>query len=254
MCLLCLLKTLHFNSVVSQTLPVQPDRPAITITPHTLLKNSVQTEFGFSRETQTKEDRVFLENPRSLLRYGLEDKFELRLRTGLATYIYKGPNGRAITGIRNVDLGFKFNIIEEKWIIPKVSLLVHYQFNRLAKPEVAKDTTNGADVRFAFQNTISKTVTLNYNLGMERVASPLKYYYQYSFAPAFTFNEKFRVYPEVYGYFEKRPNRKIWPRHFADVGCLYAFNEHFIMDASAGMSLAKSDPKKFISIGGSYLF
>jgi Putative MetA-pathway of phenol degradation len=230
------------------------DRPGFTIDPGTVLKKWVQVETGFSRQTEKigmgLKDH-FMQNPVLLLKYGIVKRVELRLLTELATQQDGAINGTTIyNGINRVELGAKFNFLQEKGIRPKTSFIAHYYFNHLRT--IFKDTLDGGDFRFAMLHTFSKTIILRYNIGMEWKHFIEHPYYVYSFSPGFNITEKWFAYIELFGSF-RRP-KKYDPENSIDLGIAYYVNDNLKIDASAGLGLSKRAYDNFYAVGISFRF
>ena len=215
------------------------DRPGFTIDPGAVEKKWLQGETGFYRDTEKKGFGLkdhFMQNPVLTIKYGLVKRVELRLITELATLREEAINGTDIyKGISRVELGAKFNFLDEKGIRPKTSLIAHYHFNRLRT--IFKDTVDGADFRFAMLHTVSKTILIRYNFGMEWKAFIDQPYYVYSFSPGFNIGENWFAYIELFGSF-RRP-KKYSPDNSIDLGVAYYISDSLKVDASAGIGLSK---------------
>ncbi len=237
----------------AQVEKIETDRPGETNTPATSPKKWMQIETGLLRQTEkiNPEKDYYFQHPSLLTKYGVTSRVELRLITNLASIKQGSINGYStITGIDNVQLGGKINFFQEKGLRPKTSFIAHYNLRRLRT--LYKDTIDGANFRFAMLHTLSKTISIGYNIGMNwnRFGSPPAY--MYTFSPRFNISEKWFAYIEVFGSF-KRP-RKYSPENNIGAGFAYYVNDNFKIDASAGLGLSKEAPDKFYSIGASFRF
>lgn len=230
------------------------DRPGFIIDPGTIPKKWIQNETGFSRQTEKKDFRLkdhFMQNPVLLIKYGLVKRVELRVITELATIHDEAVNGTSIyRGINRVELGAKFNFLDEKGIRPKTSFIAHYHLNHLRT--IFKDTLDGGDFRFAMLHTLSKTLLIRYNIGMEWKYFISNPYYVYSFSPGFNIGEKWFAYIELFGSFRKP--KKYDPENSFDFGIAYYINDNLKVDASAGLGLSKRAPDNFYAVGASFRF
>ncbi|HMU10237.1 MAG TPA: transporter [Ferruginibacter sp.] len=248
-----ILITLFSLNVCAQFEKIETDRPGETNIPGTVLKKWLQLETGFLRQTEkiNPEKDYYFQHPSLLTKYGVTKRVELRLITNLATIKQGSINGYStITGIDNVQLGGKINFLQEKGLRPKTSLIGHYSFRRFRT--LYKDSIDGANFRFAMLHTLSKTISIGYNIGMNwnRFGSPPAYVY--TFSPRFNISEKWFAYIEVFGSF-RRP-KKYDPENNIGAGFAYYVNDNFKIDASAGFGLSKEAPDKFYSIGASFRF
>lgn len=230
------------------------DRPGFTIDPGTAPRRWIQTEAGFSRQTEKLGPGVknhFMQNPVLMIKYGIVKRVELRALTELGTQQDGSSFGTTVYhGISRVELGAKFNFLDEKGIRPKTSLIAHYHFNHLRT--IFKDTLDGGDFRFAMLHTLSKTISIRYNIGMEWRYFINNPYYVYSFSPGFNISEKWVTYIEVFGSF-RRP-KKFSPENSIDLGIAYYISDNLKVDASAGIGLSKLAPDNFYAFGASFRF
>lgn len=246
-----LLFSIYSNAQIEK---IETDRPGQTNTPSTTPNKWLQSEIGFQKQTyrfQPVLKDVYFQQPSLLAKYGLGNKFEVRLITELAyvkeenvtvNTIYKGTN--------NAQIGAKFNFLKQKGFIPKTAIIAHYRFNTLNTNPIGKDSINGTNFRFAMLHTISDDFSLGYNLGMDWERFGSTPVYLYTFSPRFSFSEDWLVFIELYGFIEK--NRK--PKTSADLGISYWINDNFKIDASGGTRINKDIRIKFYSIGASFRF
>ena len=238
----------------AQSEKIETDRPGETNTPATVPKKWIQIETGFLMQIEKHSSKLkdhFIQHPSLLSKYGIGNRIELRLLTEWGTIKEQFVNDTTSrTGITNVQLGGKVNFLQEKGLRPKTSLIAHYNFRRLRT--LYKDTIDGANFRFAMLHTLSKTISIGYNIGMNWNRFGFPPAYMYTFSPRFNISEKWFAYIEVFGSF-KRP-RKYSPENNIGAGFAYNVNDNFKIDASAGLGLSKEAPDKFYSIGASFRF
>jgi hypothetical protein len=239
---------------IAQITKIETDRPRQTNTPSTTPHKWLQSEVGFQKQNyrfQPVLKDVYFQQPSLLAKYGVGNKFEVRIITEFAyvkeenvtvNTIYKGTN--------NSQIGAKFNFLKQRGFIPKTAIIAHYRFNTLNTNPIGRDSINGANFRFAMLHTISDNFSLGYNLGMDwdEFGSPTVYLY--TFSPRFSFSEDWLVFIELYGFIEK--NRV--PKTSADVGLSYCINDNFKIDASGGTRINKDVRIKFYSLGASFRF
>src|SRR5690349_198370 len=153
--------TLHLHAQEK----IDTDRPDQTESAFTVPKGYFQGELGFVKEKFPFGSDWTL--PTLLAKYGVSDKFELRL---IIEYVRQG-NGQKFKkdtfGFLPLQLGFKVNLLEEKGIRPRISLITHLSFNKLASEVARNGTFLSANFRFTFQNSITENFAIGYNLGME---------------------------------------------------------------------------------------
>jgi len=230
------------NNVFGQELtPIQLDRPDQTECPFITPKKYIQIENGFNIEQSEKGIQNF-SFPTSLWKYGINDKLEFRLITEFATENYQ-------TGLKPITLGFKTSLLEENGIIPKTSFIGHITTSKLGSKEF-QTTYIAPSFRFTMQHTLSKKVTLAYNLGVEWNGETPNQTYLYTLTTGYSLSEKIGCYAEIFGYFTKERNTN----HNIDGGLTYLVSNNFIVDLSGGIGITKNSPKNYLSIGISYRF
>ncbi|KMQ64786.1 hypothetical protein ACM46_11185 [Chryseobacterium angstadtii] len=215
--------------------PIQLDRPDQTETVCTVPKAYLQVENGFRLEHITKKENRY-EFPSVLWKYGLTNTIELRFITELA-------KENEEVKIRPVSVGFKTQLIEERGIIPKTSLIAHVmvQINKNAQLFTPR-------FRFTFQNNLSKKASIGYNLGMEWNPENTIPTYIYTLTYGRSLNEYLGAYIETYGFYSQ--NKKADSR--INGGLTYLMSSNFMIDLSSGFGLSKSSPKYFIALGVSF--
>lgn len=228
------------------------DRPGFTLDPGITAKKWIQGETGFYRETEKLSFGLrdhFTQHPVLVMKYGLVKRVELRAITDLVTQQDAAVNGTGTyRGINRVELGAKFNFLDEKGIIPQASLIAHYHFNHLRT--IFRDTIDGADLRLAFRHNISETFLIRYNAGLLWKHFGSQQYFVYSFSPAFNFGERWNAFIEVYGYLREKTHAM----NSLDAGLAFYISDNFKIDASAGLGLSKLAPDYFYAVGLSFRF
>jgi hypothetical protein len=236
----------------AQVTCIDTDRPDQTESAFTVPKGWIQGELGFVKE-KAKSPAYSLFSwtiPTLLTKYGLSKKWELRLIT---EYNRQGNKDRLFKdtfGLLPVQLGFKVNLFEGKGIIPRISLIYHTAFNRIASRLSRGGSFIAPNFRFTLQNNIADGIALGYNIGMEWDDLREKPAYIYTFAPAFDIGEKWYAYVEVFGSLRKGES----PEHAFDAGVAYYVNENLKLDASAAIGLSRAAIKNYIGMGCSFRF
>jgi hypothetical protein len=234
---------------------IDTDRPDQTESAFTVPAGWLQGELGFAKERFGSATYILNSwtLPTLLTRYGVSEKWELRL---LTEYNRQGNGHRFYKdtiGLLPVELGFKVNLVKEKGIIPRISLIGKTGFNRLSSrlynPHFGSFFSPGFS--FTFQNSLSEHAAIGYNLGVEW--DDAKYYppfWFYTFAPGFELGEKWYAYIEVFGFFRKYES----PEHILDGGIAYYINENMKVDASAGFRVSPVGPQNYVALGFSFRF
>lgn len=239
-------------AVSAQTEKIETDRPDQTECPYTVPKKWIQLEAGFLKmtEKETGGNSYHFHHPALLSKYGITNKLELRVITELASSKENVQNGKyaSQTGFSSLQLGGKISLWEEKGWLPKTSLIAHYDFCRWRSLE--RDGMNGANFRFTLQNSISKNISLGYNVGMRWNRFDAPPAYVYTVAPGFNLSEKWYAYIELFGFAWKGTS----PENSLDGGFAYNVTNNCKLDISAGVGLTEKAPGNYIAIGASVRF
>jgi hypothetical protein len=234
------------NYVLGQSLPpIQLDRPDQTECPFITPKKYIQIENGFTYENIDQKNKSF-SYPSTLWKYGVNEKFELRIITELVTE--KSIEDKH-TGLLPVTAGFKTALFEENGLIPKTSFIGHVTTSKMGSEEF-HTTYIAPSFRFTMQHTLTNKISLAYNLGAEWNGENAEHTYIYTLTTGLSLTEKIGCYTEVYG-FILNDNK---PDHRIDCGFTYLLNNDFMADISGGWGLTKNSSKKYISLGLSYRF
>jgi hypothetical protein len=229
-----------------QSLPaIQLDRPDQTECPFITPKKYIQIENGFTIERIDQNQKSF-NYPSTLWKYGVNEKFELRLITELVS---EKTNDTIHSGFSPITLGFKTSLFEEKGIIPKTSFIGHITTSDIGSEEF-RTSYIAPSFRFTMQHTLTPKVALSYNLGAEWNGENAEHRYIYTLTTGFSLTDEIGCYTELYGFISK------WEKadHRFDCGLTYLINNDFIMDISGGFGITENAPQNYISLGLSYRF
>lgn len=224
---------------------IQLDRPDQTECPFIVPAKYIQLENGFNFENVNSGISSF-SYPATLWKYGVNERFELRLTTEFVT---EATDEKTVSGIMPVTIGFKANLCKEKGIIPTTSFIGHLTTSDLGS-EKFHTTYVAPAFRFTMQHTLSERFSLAYNLGAEWDGETAAQTYIYTLATGFSINEKLGCYAELYGYAPAGSK----PDHRCDGGFTYLINNDFIIDLSGGVGLTNNAPDNYVSLGISYRF
>lgn len=234
--------------MAQDTKEIETDRPDQTESPYTIPNKWVQIELGFIREHQEKEINSWTV-PTILWKYGISKKMELRLITEYNTLRY-GKSFIDTTGLQPMQLGFKINLCEEKGLRPKISLIAHTGLNRLGSKFFKPLAFFAPNFRFTLQNSLSKNISLGYNLGAEWEDTKSNAIGIYTLATGFTLSDKWYSYIEAFGFVQKGEPAQ----HNIDGGLAYSISNDCNLDISGGVGISKESPAWYVSIGGSIRF
>lgn len=236
-----ILGMLPVNSYGQDLSPIQLDRPDQTECPFITPQKYIQVENGFTLENSVGSMQS-ISFPTSLWKYGVNEKFELRLITELAT-----ENRQ--TGLKPITLGFKSSLFEENGIIPKTSFIGHITSSRLGS-NAFRTTYIAPSFRFTMLHTLSNKVSLAYNVGAEWNGEIPQQVYIYTLTTGVGLTEKLGCYAEIYGFVPNLDEAD----HRIDGGLTYLLSNDFIVDFSGGIGLINSTLKNYMSLGISYRF
>ena len=239
-----LLILICFNkSLAQERKPIETDRPDQTETPAIVPKGMFQMENGFSFEKTNGDSEAFL-LPSSLIKYGLNDRFEFRLITEFTS---EKTNGTKISGINPVLIGFKVAIAAENGTWPKVAFISHLMIPDLASSEL-KAKYYAPRFRFTMQHTLSDKISLGYNLGAEWDGETPDATFIYTLTAGFSLSEKTGCYVEVYGFAPQNDTAD----HRFDCGFTYLLSNNFMLDASGGFGITENAPDYYTALGFSF--
>lgn len=224
---------------------IETDRPDQTESPYLVPLHYFQGEFGFNLVDQKNELRQVV-HPTALLKYGLTNRFELRLVASPYTEIdrTKAPKQKEFL-LEPVEIGTKVRLFEEKGLRPKTSLITHLGLPFAGSPAF-RSTPITYSATLTLQNSLSESVALGYNVGVERdVAEKTAFFY--TVAPGFNIGERWYAYIEAFGSFSGGEQE-----HNLDGGIAYHPSANTKIDLSSGFGLSSSDLKHYVAIGFSF--
>lgn len=228
---------------------IETDRPNETETPTIVPKKYVQVETGFNKENEKNGDWTLV-HPTSLLKYGISKKIELRMDASVVTqYMHLVPDPQEETYLEPIRLGTKISLSEEKGVLPKTSLLAHIAVPFLSGAK-GKISHAAPSFRFAMMNTISKMISLGYNLGAEWDGESSTPSWLYTFSPGFELGKKWYGYVESYGFITKGDS----PDNNLDAGFAYLISDDMQLDLSGGVGLSAHSLRNYVAIGFSFRF
>lgn len=224
---------------------IQLDRPDQTECPFITPYKYIQIENGLTYETFDFNQKT-LNYPSTLWKYGVNEKFELRLITELVS---EKTNEITRKGFSPLTLGFKTSLFEEKNFIPKISFIGHITTSKIGSKEFQTKYISPS-FRFTMQHTLSKKISLAYNLGAEWNGENAEHSYIYTLTSGFSLTDKIGCYTELYGFIPTENKAD----HRFDCGLTYLINNDFMADISGGFGLTENAPKNYIALGLSYRF
>ena len=221
--------------------PIQTDRPDQTECPFIVPINYIQIENGFTIENENiKKNLAF---PITLLKYGINDKVEIRMITALSSLESEK------IGLLPLTFGFKLNLLKEKGILPTTSLITHLTSSNIGSRKY-QSTYLAPSFRFTMQHTLSEKATLGYNIGEEWNGETPDPTFIYTLTVGYSFPSNFGSYIEMYG---TKPHQQNFEHKF-DGGLTYLVGQNLLFDISGSIGLSKIHPSNYISLGCSFRF
>ncbi len=225
--------------------PIQLDRPDQTECPFITPKNHIQIESGLTMEKISRDESSY-SLPSSLWKYGINEKWELRVVTEFNT---QQSSSSKLSGLAPITIGFKTALCEETGFIPKTSFIGHLQTSQLGSKRFQTPYI-APSFRFTMQHTLSKNISLAYNLGAEWDGQSAAQTYIYTLTTGIGLTPKWGCYGELYGFLS--PINKA--DHRADCGITYLINKDVMVDISGGFGLTDNAPNNYIALGFSFRF
>ena len=148
----CLFTTITFAQTISTDAPSQSASP--TIVP----KGVFQIE---SRLQMSRSDLLSFQFPSNLFRIGLSNRFELRTTNGIT--LTKNAN-KITPNISNVELGLKFQVLNNKTRKTQIALLAHGVI-----PQFENDYLS-AFAAVAINHQLNERNAIGYNLGYKHTS------------------------------------------------------------------------------------
>ena len=231
------------NSAAAQN-KIETDRPDQTETPVLTPKKYLQAEIGFNRESDGNIYRLV--HPTALIKYGINQRVELRLEAAWVSDHVKTPAGKT-NGFEAIEIGTKIALLEEKGIRPKTSLIAHVGLP-FTSTRLYRSPHLSPSFRFTMQNTLTPNIAIGYNVGAEWNGFTNTPTWLYTLAPGFNLGDKWYTYVEAFGFMTRGQK----PQHSVDAGLAYFVTNDFKLDVSAGLGLSSEALDHYVAVGFSY--
>ena len=230
--------------------PLITDRPDQTESAFIVPAGFFQIETGFlfgRHETNSfTEDNLNLFT--TLLRYGINQHFELRLGTSYLMHETSGwANDVQTSGLTPVTAGMKFKMVEEMGLVPEMAFLAIVTLPHSGKEEFSPEYT-ATEFRFAAEYTFSDWLGMGINLGGAWDGSSVKPAGIYSLVLGADVGGRTGLFLEGYGELPQGTQ----PDHRLDGGLTYLVKHNLQLDASAGVGLSEISPDFFVNAGLSW--
>lgn len=251
--------TLFAFMTAGQAEPLVTDRPGQSTSTAIVGPGRIQVEMGYTHAEDDATDRVVTDSlPQALLRFGVVEDFELRLSWG--GYEWQETTSAGLTtsrdGASDAAVGLKFRFLEEKGWRPETTLLAGLSLP-VGGPGFTSERADPS-IGLAFDNTLSHTLSLTYNLGAswtttENAAGDLSQRNSllYTVFLGIGLTGALGAFVELYGdipTYSQGPG----PSNSIDGGFTYLLSDDLQLDASAGVGLSQEADDWFVSLGLSF--
>ena len=235
---------LAFNSVAQDSEPIVTDRPTQTPASGIMPAGRFLLETGFLREASSPQLNTFIA-PNLLLRYGVNEFFEVRLQQDYTFLDFSQGNE---SGFNSLKIGLKIKLAEEEGWKPQMSFLGNLTTTTGQEP--VKNESISSDFSLVFSNTLSERFSIGYSLGIINGESGFdSSLYTFVFSYALLDALTAFVEPYAFGLFDRSPND-----HRINGGLIYLLKDNIQIDASAGLGLSDISPDSFVAMGFSIGF
>lgn len=233
---------LSFAIVIAQrSEPIITDRPTQSAASSVMSVGKVLVEYGFASEkTSPSIDNTIFANIHA--RMGLIEGLELRITQN---YLQQKIGGNNIKGLSPAALGVKAALLEEKGIIPEMSVIGQVTF-KTGKEEF-RPARAVPEIRLNCSNTLSEYLSIGYNVGVGLPEDNA--YFLYTLVLGYSFYPNWTIFVEPYGFLFDTASD-----HRFNGGFIYLVSDRFQLDVSGGLGISDIAPDSFIGFGAAYGF
>jgi hypothetical protein len=189
----------------------------------------------------------------TLVRYGLNKNFELRLIQEYLGYQSEIEGSNLISGMSPMSIGAKIKLADARGFIPQMAFIGHVTFPT-GSPDV-NSTYVTTDFRITMEYELSDRFSFGVNLGAEGDGeSPLTTGI-YTVVVGYSISDKIGMFSEFYGFItenDETNDLNTQHDHRFNGGFTYKINNIVQYDVSAGVGLSQSSTDYFLSTGLSF--
>jgi len=226
---------------------IDTDRPGRSDSPFNLPSGRLQLENGIFLNTTSQQNIESLTSGfGSLLRYGINDDFEIKLG-GSYQVTHKDVEGRENDeiGFTPVNIGIKTNLTKEKGWIPHSSLSLNVGLPQLATYGNVDAIRTTSNFLFNMTNSLGNDWALVYSLGGIYSGDEPSLNGIYSIAIGNLITDDIFIFGEFYSESESG----IFNQHFADAGIQYYLNDSSILDIWVINQINSDDNNWYFTLG-----
>jgi len=227
---------------------LNPDRPGESRTPELVKGYNLQAEVGFRKE-KIQEAQYAYQHPEAILRFGLFNALELRMKLVSQTFKDK-VSKTSQNGIAPVYFGVKAKILPQRGWGPSIGALAEVGVPSLASGDFFV-TGIPFEFRTLFNNNITDRFSLQYNIGVswnETNNQKDNKRWMYTLAPTYKISDDWHVFIEQYAFLRNGTAAE----HYFDGGVQYFLKRDFAIDLAAGVGMSDMSSSYFIEGGLSY--
>lgn len=241
------------HALAAQSLPpMETDRPDETEGASLVPVGFIQIEAGFHTERLHVTDNGVDEQltttlyPSLLVRYGVLPTWELRLQAELQSVRYAGTTTR---GFAPLAIGTKIAVCEEQGLRPTIAFLGHLTLPFTGIKEF-RPSFVAPQFRFAAAHTLSPTLALGYNLGMEWDGESAMATTVYTAVLGVDMTDDIGIFAELFGALPEIGTGQ----HHLHVGATWSVLPNLQADIATAIGLNKEAPEYGLGIGISARF
>ncbi len=224
--------------------PLVTDRPGEGTDAAAVVGTGVgQLETGVFREWESNENYRLGYYPTALLRYGVLDRVELRLSTGLYA-----SEAQAGVGWLPLDLATKVALVEKAqgWI-PQAALLVGFTLPATGSAEVQSSFTQPRVV-LLLNHPINSWLDITTNLGAHWENDSPETIYRYALSFDISLSERVGAFAEFYGNLPEASASS----HLFNSGFTFLVTNDLQLDVATGTALTDNAPDFYVGGGISW--
>ena len=221
--------------------PLSTDRPGEgTDAASVVGASTFQLEMGIFREWDQQGNYSSLQYPTALLRYGVLDKMEIRIASGLFTSQTKRGAGWS-----PVDVSAKVTLIDQPqgWL-PQAALLVGLTLPKTGSSSEQSRFTQPRIV-LLLNHTLASWLGITTNLGAHWEDDSPETIYRYALSFDVSVSDRVGAFAEFYGDLPEASRNA----HLFNAGLIYLINYNLQLDMAAGTALTERAPDFYVGGG-----